>query len=635
MNRTLFHFGILFFCIYSFALSSDKESLIQHDKSANTKIDKLKRFESINNDFDTPVYFDNNITLDNNIDLLDYYVYEFTENSYTIIARLKNKSDKYLEWVKLRYNFYDNEQLKGTDFTYIDYESYGSSGISPYKESFIQSYVDKVDFDNISYEIEYDVEYGQNYILWDQILEIKSVLIKPFGNYFQWQGEVNNNTDYSMEFPCIYACIFNDNKMVAFDYTFLDVNDNTIEPNSIGVFDSFIDLPEIYDDIKYYLGYSLYTLQGEGNLKPNIPIFSNNQYEGLSRSCLRIKIFIIDPNDDRIGLTANVNNIQTVWTEGLHSGIVANIQYCFSEPGQSVIQVKAIDQHGLESVFSDSVVINISESTEPQIISSICDTAYYQNYYTFQPQVEGGLTPYSWNLEYGQIPNGLILNTSNGQISGLPNCMGSFEFILRVSDSGTPSFSDTSGYEIFIVNNPPQIISPDTLLGYTNSQVTYIPSAIDPEENELEFDFINQPEWLEIIDTSLQGIAPDIPLDTSFQVIASDGILSDTLTVRINTLEQTSIQSDESIPESYELFQNYPNPFNQNTKIKIALIDNIEVELVIIDINGKVINTIYKGVLDKGIRKFNWNASSIPSGIYFIKLKSAKFNNVIKCMILK
>ncbi|MBD3340392.1 MAG: hypothetical protein GF353_14855, partial [Candidatus Lokiarchaeota archaeon] len=184
--------------------SIQKSNLIR----AKQNILQIKyKLQSVQNDLDNPIYFKNDVELDNNLDLVDFYVYEFSGNSYEVFARLKNKERKYLEWVKLRFNLYNNGNFVFTDDAYIDYESYGYNGISPYKYSFIYTFIDKTDFDSISFQIEYDIEDGEDDILWDQILELESVVINPSGNYYKWQGVVENNFNYSMTFPSIYACI--------------------------------------------------------------------------------------------------------------------------------------------------------------------------------------------------------------------------------------------------------------------------------------------------------------------------------------------------------------------------------------------------------------------------------------------
>ena len=51
----------------------------------------------------------------------------------------------------------------------------------------------------------------------------------------------------------------------------------------------------------------------------------------------------------------------------------------------------------------------------------------------------GGLTPYTWQLVFGALPNGLSLNATNGQISGVPTVpVSNVPLTFRVTDSSAP-----------------------------------------------------------------------------------------------------------------------------------------------------------------------------------------------------
>ena len=47
----------------------------------------------------------------------------------------------------------------------------------------------------------------------------------------------------------------------------------------------------------------------------------------------------------------------------------------------------------------------------------------------------GGLTPYTWSIVAGFLPNGLSLNTATGHISGTPTRTGIFSFTIKLTDS--------------------------------------------------------------------------------------------------------------------------------------------------------------------------------------------------------
>ena len=491
---------------------------------------QLHTTSNINN----PIFFRNDVELDNNLTLVDFYMYEYADSYYQAFARLKNKQNKYLEWVKIRFNMYKNGVFKGTDYTYIDFESYGSTGISPYNTSFINTFIDKVDFDSIDFQVEYDIENGEDDILWDQVLQLESVVITPSGSYNKWQGIVSNNHNYSMTFPAIFACILKDNRMVALDYTYLDVQDNEMPPNSSGTFDSYIDLPESYDEIKYYINYALYSMEGSGNLPPNTPIFTRENYSGKTRINTIFNAFVIDPDNDRIDLSFDFGNGHTsAWNGNFQSGRVVNEQYAYPDSGTFSVVSKARDDN-LETKWSESVEALITLSSVPQIITSELDDGIYKKYYNFQLESSGGIQPISWQIQSGSLPNGLSLNSNTGLLAGTPTNSGQFSFLVYCTDAGTPSAFDSSSFQLDITNQKPVITSADSIKTFVKSAISYEATATDPDNNSVSFEYQNYPTWLTVSNTTISGIAPNQILDTSFNLIATDGDLSDTTQVFIS-----------------------------------------------------------------------------------------------------
>ena len=79
-----------------------------------------------------------------------------------------------------------------------------------------------------------------------------------------------------------------------------------------------------------------------------------------------------------------------------------------------------------------------------------------------------------------------------------------------------------------------------------------------------------------------------------------------------------SISDEDIFPESFQIFNPYPNPFNPNTNIWLTIYQKSDVDISIFNIVGEKTSNIYKGSLGLGSHKFNWNASTFPSGIYFV-----------------
>jgi hypothetical protein len=81
-------------------------------------------------------------------------------------------------------------------------------------------------------------------------------------------------------------------------------------------------------------------------------------------------------------------------------------------------------------------------------------------------------------------------------------------------------------------------------------------------------------------------------------------------------------QISSEIPLEFSLSQNYPNPFNPTTQIGFDIPKASFVNLVVYDGLGREIEKLVNQQLSPGSYKYEWDASSYPSGIYFYKLKA-------------
>jgi hypothetical protein len=94
------------------------------------------------------------------------------------------------------------------------------------------------------------------------------------------------------------------------------------------------------------------------------------------------------------------------------------------------------------------------------------------------------------------------------------------------------------------------------------------------------------------------------------------------------------------IPDTYELKQNYPNPFNPVTTISFGLPNTAHVTLTVYDVLGKEIVTLVNETREAGTYSVQFDASNIPSGIYFYKMQADKpdesaFIKIKKMILLK
>ena len=94
---------------------------------------------------------------------------------------------------------------------------------------------------------------------------------------------------------------------------------------------------------------------------------------------------------------------------------------------------------------------------------------------------------------------------------------------------------------------------------------------------------------------------------------------------------------DGHIPSITDFHLNapYPNPFNPTVNIDFSIIEKSVIHLLVYDIKGTELETIYSGIQYPGIYKYSWSAEKYPSGTYFIKLETEKQKETKKIVLLK
>jgi len=88
-------------------------------------------------------------------------------------------------------------------------------------------------------------------------------------------------------------------------------------------------------------------------------------------------------------------------------------------------------------------------------------------------------------------------------------------------------------------------------------------------------------------------------------------------------------------PRAYALRQNYPNPFNPTTEIVYQLKDRGRVTLVVYNVLGEVVSTLVDQIQEPGVHRVTFDASGLPTGVFFYRLRVNGFDQVRKMAVLK
>jgi hypothetical protein len=252
-----------------------------------------------------------------------------------------------------------------------------------------------------------------------------------------------------------------------------------------------------------------------------------------------------------------------------------------------------------------------------------------------QPIVAGlqmyDITKESWYLQMADETINFFMNyfvdNENGEIYADRTRYGGFAWNEAKGNSGKAGYhSIETGYYTYLYGN----------LFYTNQPVT------------LHYNFYPLPTEREMLltplaikDTNL--IIAQVMHDGQFyanydpvnRILTLPAGVGGQFEVTYNTLI-TNIVADATVTvDDFELSQNYPNPFNPVTTIRYKIPDQSFATLKVFDLLGREISTLVNEEKSAGNYEVKFNASSLPSGIYFYRLQSANFDKIKKMILMK
>ncbi len=109
--------------------------------------------------------------------------------------------------------------------------------------------------------------------------------------------------------------------------------------------------------------------------------------------------------------------------------------------------------------------------------------------------------------------------------------------------------------------------------------------------------------------------------------------------IRMNYIvvnQSTGVQDiPAGAPLIFALYQNFPNPFNPTTRLQYSVARGQEVSIKVYNVLGKEVAKLVNGYKSPGTYEVEFDASKLPSGIYFYRYTTPGFSAVKKMMLLK
>jgi thiol-disulfide isomerase/thioredoxin len=161
-----------------------------------------------------------------------------------------------------------------------------------------------------------------------------------------------------------------------------------------------------------------------------------------------------------------------------------------------------------------------------------------------------------------------------------------------------------------------------------NSHITVESSSINGITHMLAYSLFNQAFDSHTVEFTIKGAGYLNSEDIMVTVGSQNG---DAFTLTL--ADEDGIYQNG--PDTFTLSSVYPNPFNPSTEIEFTLPSDGYVRLSAYNVMGQEMSVIYDGFQSIGTHSYTWNASELPSGVYYIRLLSGNRVETTKAILMK
>ena len=173
---------------------------------------------------------------------------------------------------------------------------------------------------------------------------------------------------------------------------------------------------------------------------------------------------------------------------------------------------------------------------------------------------------------------------------------------------------------IYIKNTGTYELNVDSIYS-TDDQFTFYPNNLNISVGDSQGIYVAfQPTRLGISSGKIVFIHDGISVIDSIQV-SGNGV--------------TDIKDEKGMPEKFKLYQNYPNPFNPTTTIQFDIPKTLFVTLKVNNVLGQEVATLVNENKNPGRYEINFDASSLPSGVYFYRITAGEYVSEKKLLLIR
>ena len=103
-------------------------------------------------------------------------------------------------------------------------------------------------------------------------------------------------------------------------------------------------------------------------------------------------------------------------------------------------------------------------------------------------------------------------------------------------------------------------------------------------------------------------------------------------------IDDINIQGATGVVEAEDgisAFNVFPNPANDNSTVEFSIDESQNMNVDIVDLNGKIVQSVHSGNLAAGMHRMPINVAELSSGMYFVRLQNAEGNYLMRKLLVE
>jgi len=372
------------------------------------------------------------------------------------------------------------------------------------------------------------------------------------------------------------------------------------------------------------------------------PTTSLNWYVGAHTSSLTFEVEYSTGS-----LTGNPSSININTTSFEISGLTEGATYNWSvrsTDGSTYSAWSDVETFVVSSFSGVAVVPNLSWPVGGATVYTVDPSLFW-----FLNSSSAGLTfdlKYSTNPDMSGSVTAANIAVTNYTLTALDQGVVYYWQVRSYDGNVFSAYSDIESFVVFTEYAPPvpRLGSPigDITINTSSPELTwFLPTNSSVTGYVLEYSTnrnMTNAVISEVTNTlkAIEGLMPDANYFWRVRARNSDGELSNYSSKGMfNTGTVTSADYDAVTPDAFDLKQNFPNPFNPSTIINYSIPVSSFVTLKVFNILGKEVATLVNEMQNAANYSIEFNAASLPSGVYFYRLNSGDFVSVQKMILIR